>query len=310
MMNALPLHGWILSSNPDLEEFSRAREAAARHGVVLDTVPPASVDVLVDPSDSDRIWCRGESVALPQFAVAAFFDDPGGMDYDFALMRQLGSLGVVCINPVEGMLNAHDKLRTLQILSAGGLPVPRTMLWHKGLDARTVEARLGLPLVMKLLDGSRGEGVILIRGAAELANHLEMLQFGGATGRIIFQELIEASSGRDLRVYVIDGQARACMQRQSGSADGFKANLSRGGSAQAFPMSDAIRNLAEASAGLLGLVVAGVDLLFTETGFVVCEVNSVPGFKGIEAACNVNIAAEVLNCIGRHVALRDQARAS
>ena len=301
-MTKTTLHGWVLVPGGEPPELSRIRQGALAHGVEIDVVPPKSVDLLLDPARPDLVWVEGEARPRPQFAIAGFVDES---DYfNFALMRQLDTQGVVCVNPAEAMLNSSDKLRTLQLLATGGIPVPRTLLWRPGLTAATVEARLGLPVVMKLLRGSRGQGVFLVHTRQELANHLDLVQYGRVRDEVIFQELIAATKGRDLRVMVIDGQARACMQRRSGSADGFKANLSQGGSADAYPMTDEIRRLAVESARILGLVVGGIDLLFTQTGFVVCEADSIPGFKGLEAACDINVPAEILRCVARLVAAR------
>jgi len=301
-MKMAALHGWVLIPGGEPPELSRIREGALAHGVALDVVPPKSVELLLDPARPGEVWVDGESRPRPQFAIAGFVDETDY--YNFALMRQLDTQGVVCVNPAEAMLNSGDKLRTLQLLAAGGLPVPRTLLWRPGLEAATIEARLGLPVVMKLLRGSRGQGVFLVHTRAELANHLDLIRYGGVRDEVIFQELIATTKGRDLRVMVIGGQARACMLRRSGSADGFKANISQGGSAEAYPMTDGIRRIAVEAARLLGLVVGGIDLLFAGDGFVVCEANSIPGFKGLESATDINVPAEVLRCVARLVVAR------
>lgn len=296
------LTGWVLVPGGEVPELSRVRQGALAHGVALEFVRPKSVEVLLDPARPGVVRVEGDARPLPQFAIAAFVDEAD--HYNFALMRQLDTQGVVCVNPMEAMRNCEDKLLTLQLLAAGGLPVPRTLLWRPGLRADTIEARLGLPVVMKLLRGSRGQGVFLVHTRAELANHLDLIHYGRIHDDVIFQELIPSTKGRDLRVMVIGGRARACMLRRSGSADGFKANISQGGSAEAFPMTDEIRRLAEETARLLGLVYGGIDLLFTDTGFVVCEANSVPGFKGLESACDIDVPAEMLRCVAGLVAAR------
>lgn len=305
-MNRKPLHGWILTPSGESHELGRVCEGARAYGVDIDIIAPKAVDLLLDPNHSELVWVSGEEKPRPQFAIAGFVEEP---DYfNLALMRQLEIQGVVCINPVEAMLNSGDKLRTLQLLATGGLPVPRTLLWKPGLKAAVVRERLGLPVVMKLLRGSRGQGVFLVHSLAELNNYLDLVQYGGVQDEVIFQELISSTAGRDLRIMVIDGRARACMLRRSGSVDGFKANISQGGHAEAYPLNDEIRRLAEESARLLGLIVGGIDLLFAESGYVVCESNSIPGFKGLESCCDIDVPAEILRCVARLVAA--QARGS
>ena len=241
-MSKTVLHGWVLAPAGELPELSRIRQGALARGVAIDVVPPKSVDLFLDPSRPGIVWVGGEARPRPQFAIAGFVDES---DYfNFALMRQLDTQGVVCVNPMEAMLNSSDKLRTLQLLATGGIPIPRTLLWRPGLTAATVEARLGLPVVMKLLRGSRGQGVFLVGSRTELANHLDLVHYGKVQDDVLFQELVPATKGRDLRVLVVGGEAKACMQRRSGSADGFKANISQGGSAEAYPMTDEIRRLA------------------------------------------------------------------
>ena len=300
------LHGWILFSRGEAPELDRAAAEARNAGVRLEIVAPREIELLLDPGKPARVFRKGEEVALPAFAVAAMLEDPD--PFNRALLQQLESQGVLCINRAETIKKTSDKLLTLQLLAARGIPVPKT-IWVKP-DTRPafIVEQLGMPVVVKILDGSKGHGVSLVHSAHELETLLEMLFSARASSPILAQEFIADSRGRDLRVLIVDGKPLVGMLRRNASADGFKSNVSAGGIAEAYPLTDAIRDLSARVVEALGLNVGGIDLLFKGDGYVVGEANSVPGFQGIESCSQINVPMEILKSIGRQLKERAAAR--
>lgn len=304
-MNRVKMRGWILYGGEKVAELVRACEEARAAGVELEVVAPKEVALVLDAGDSPRVFRNGVAIPLPMFALAAFVNESD--DYNLALLQQLETQGVLCVNRAATLRKTGDKLLTLQLLAEQGIAVPQTILVNRGVSAAFVRKQLGLPVVVKVVDGSKGYGVTLVRTEKELENLLEMLDAAGAESGVLAQEFIEDSVGRDLRVLVVDGKPRVCMLRKNRSADGFKSNVSTGGAAEAFPMSDTIRALAERVIHILGLNIGGIDLLFKGDGFVVGEANSIPGFQGIESCNEINVPAEILMSIGRQLKARTAA---
>ena len=300
------LHGWVLYSGGEVKELTRSFEEARAAGVDLAVVDPQDVDLVLDGSNPARIFIKGAEVPLPLFAIAAMVDQVNACN--LALLQQLETQGVLCVNRAETLKRTSDKLLTLQLLAAQGIPVPKTILIRPSTSAGFLREQLGLPMVIKIIDGSKGHGVSLVHSEKELETLLEMLEAAKATAPILAQEFIADSRGRDLRVLVIDGQPQVCMLRQNRSAGGFKSNISAGGSATAFPMSDAIRELSSRVISIIGLNIGGIDLLFKGDGFVVGEANSVPGFQGIESCTTLNVPVAVLKSIGAQLKARAAAK--
>ena len=172
-----------------------------------------------------------------------------------------------------------------------------------------VERELGFPVVVKTLKGTRGEGVLLCSNREQF-NDLASLLDGAKPGAdFIFQQYIAESHGRDVRVLVIDGKAVAAMERRSVDG-GFKANISLGGVASPFELPEPMADLAVRVADVLGLDVAGVDILFDTHGYRVCEANSSPGFQGLEKACKVNVPEEIFRAMERKHGLPDRPQRS
>ena len=193
-----------------------------------------------------------------------------------------------------------DKLDAHQLLAQRNLPIPRTMLVRFPVDPELVAAQIGFPCVVKLLVGSYGEGIYLSRDPGSFRDLMELVSSLDRTQPLILQEYIATRPGEDLRVWVVGGRVLGAMRRRS--TDGsFKANISRGGDGEPFPLNSAIEDLALASASAVNLEIAGVDLLFDGDGYSVCEVNSAPGFAGFEQATGLNVAREILeHCCSRN----------
>ena len=300
------MHGWILYNGQEVRELTRACEEALAAGVKLAVVDPKDIDLVIDGDDLSSLFVKGQAVPVPMFVIAAFVEDADA--YNLALLQQLETQGVLCVNRAETLKRTGDKLLTLQLLAAGGIAVPKTILIRRETTPSFIIEQLGLPVVIKVNDGSKGVGVTLVRSGKELENLLEMLNATGAKSGILAQQFIADSCGRDVRVLVIDGEPRVGMLRRNRSPEGFKSNISVGGSAEAYPLTDPIRALSNRVIQLLGLNIGGIDLLFKGDGFVVGEANSIPGFQGIEASSEINVPAEILKSIARQLKERALAK--
>lgn len=185
-----------------------------------------------------------------------------------------------------------DKLFTQQILAEKNLPVPKTMLMKLPIDSELVENQIGFPVVIKAISGSQGKGVFLPEKKEHLTDLIHLIELTNPKFNLILQEFIKSSYGRDLRVFVIGGRIVGCMERMA-QDKGFKANFSAGGKVKEHEITPEIEWLATEASRVLGLDIAGVDLLFDEDHFKICEVNSSPGFQGLQSCCKVNTPQEI-----------------
>jgi ribosomal protein S6--L-glutamate ligase len=199
----------------------------------------------------------------------------------------------------QALIRSRDKLRSLQILSRAGLGLPKTAFTNYSKDVdRVIEHVGGAPCVIKLLEGTQGVGVVLAETHNAATSVLEA--FHGMKARVIVQEYIKESNGADIRAFVVDGVVVGAMKRQ-GQEGEFRSNLHRGGTATRIELTDDEENAALKAARVLGLGIAGVDMLQSNTGPKIMEVNSSPGLEGIEKATNVDIAQKIIRYIERHV---------
>ena len=209
-----------------------------------------------------------------------------------AVVRQFEMMGVSSVNESVAISRSRDKLRSLQLLARKGIGLPVTGFAH---DPRTTEALIdqvgGAPLVIKLLEGTQGVGVVLAETKQAAESVIEA--FRGLNANILAQEYIKEAGGADIRCLVVGGKVVAAMKRQSKEGE-FRSNLHRGGSASVVKITPEERSTATRAASILGLNVAGVDLLRSNHGPVVMEVNSSPGLEGIEAATGKDIASVII----------------
>lgn len=291
------MRGWILyrytldDLPPENYEIPRFIEAAREHDIQLSIVKPEQFELIVTRDDRKSILLDGKVTPLPDFLIPRM----GAHTTYFALsiIRHLERLGVLVVNSSEAIETVKDKLYTQQILASSNLPVPNTMLVKFPVDLKLVEKNLGFPVVVKTLAGMQGSGVFLSENPKSFEDLMNLVESTKPNANIILQEFISDSRGRDLRVMIVGGRAVACMQRAA-TDGGFKANVSRGGSSESYTMTPEIELLAIEAARILHLDIAGVDLLFDHDSFKICEVNSSPGFKGLERCHDdLNVAEEI-----------------
>ncbi|MDW7548238.1 RimK family alpha-L-glutamate ligase [Pseudoalteromonas sp. SCSIO 43201] len=294
------MRGWIIykdSTNlvkPEIYEIDRLMAVAKEEGIDLQVYSPDQFDLLVTREDEESILIDGQPVALPDFVLPRM--GAGTTYFTLAIIRHLERLGVHCFNSSQSIETVKDKLYAQQILAEQNLPTPKTMLVKFPVNIELVEKQIGFPVVIKTLSGSQGSGVFLSKSRGEFDDLMQLIEATNPKANIILQRFIKSSHGRDLRVLTIGGRAVACMERNSGGKN-FKANVSLGATGSPHPITPEIEWLATQTANILNLDVAGIDLLFDEEHFKICEANSSPGFEGLEQAVDIDVAREILHFI-------------
>ncbi|MEO1002904.1 MAG: RimK family alpha-L-glutamate ligase [Cyanobacteria bacterium J06638_7] len=272
-------------------EVTRLLEESRVLGIDLELVAPDEIDLIVTRGGRRSIRWRAQEVELPDAVLAR--TGSGTSYFSLAILRQFEHLGVPVINTARAIEAVKDKLYCQQLLAQKNLPIPRTLLVRFPVDCDLVGRQIGFPCVVKVLAGSYGEGIYLSRDQESFRDLMELVASLDAGKSLILQEYIGERPGQDLRVWVIGGRVVGAMLRRS--VDGsFKANITRGGQGENFPVDEAIDVLARDCAQTLGLEIAGIDLLFDGEGYRVCEANSAPGFCGFEAATATNVARQIL----------------
>jgi len=295
------MRGWILYKYAQHEipennyEVPHFIAVAAELGIDIKVVKPEQFELIVTRDDRKSILLDGQVTPLPDFLLPRM--GAGTTYFALAIIRHLERLGVHVLNTSSAIESVRDKLYTQQILAASNLPVPKTMLGKFPVDVDLVQKQLGFPVVVKTVSGSQGSGVYLSDDRANFEDIMTLIESSKPNANIILQEFVASSRGRDLRVFVVGGRVVACMQR-SATDGGFKANVARGGATTAVPLTTEIELLALEATRILGLDISGVDLLFDENHFKICEVNSAPHFRGLESAHpGLNVAQEIFRYV-------------
>lgn len=215
--------------------------------------------------------------------------------YGTAVVRQFEMMGVYPLNESQAISRSRDKLRCLQLLSRRGIGLPVTSFAHSTKDVEgVIELVGGAPLVVKILEGTQGIGVVLCENAKAAESVIEA--FRGVNANILVQEFIKEAGGADLRAFVVGDRVVAAMLRQ-GAPGEFRSNLHRGGHAEKVKLTPEERSTAVRSAKAMGLRVCGVDMLRSNHGPVVMEVNSSPGLEGIEKSTGIDVAGKIIKFI-------------
>lgn len=283
----------ILSRKASLYSTRRLVEAARARGHQADVIDTLRCYMNIT-SARPRIHYKGSELdaydaVIPRIGASITF-------YGTAVVRQFEMMSVFCINDSVAITRARDKLRCLQLLSRKGVGLPITGFAHS-LDEINDLIKMvgGTPLIIKLLEGTQGIGVIL--GETPSAARSVLEAFLGLKVNIMVQEYIKETGGADIRCFVIGGKVVAAMKRQAGSADEFRSNLHRGGTASSINITDEERDLAIQATKIVGLNVAGVDMIRSSRGPLIMEINSSPGLEGIEKATGIDVAGKIISFI-------------
>ena len=290
------MNGWILYKNKIAESWETQKlvEEFKKQDITIRVVHPDDVDIFVDRDDRKSILVAGKARALPDFVIPR--TGSGTTYFIKAIIRHLERLGVILINGSDSIDTVKVKLYTQQVLGESNLPVPKTLLVKHPINVEWVEQNIGFPAIIKTLSGSFGAGVFLTENKKQFKQLVKMAEITKKSYNIIVQEFIEDSWGKDIRVFVLNGKVIGCMMRQS-TDDDFRANITRGGEGIPYQITEEIEFLGGESARLLGLDIAGVDLLFSNGGYKICEVNSSPGFEGMDKFTHTNIAEDIVNFV-------------
>jgi len=288
--------GWMLVKDRFWESYETNRliEEFQKQDIDIQLVDPNTVDIFVNKDNKKSILVNGEPSDLPQFVFPR--TGSGTSYYIKAVIRHFERMGVPVINSSDAIDNVKDKLYTHQILAQSNLDIPKTMLLRYPIDIDFVEKNIGFPVIVKKISGSYGRGVFLCEDKKSLRQLVTMAELTKKSYDIIIQEFIKDTWGKDLRVMVVNNKVIGCMMRQA-TDDDFRANITRGGEGFPYEVNEQIEWLSSESSKALGLDIAGVDLLFQNGGFKICEVNSNPGFEGMENYTKKNIAGEIVSFI-------------
>lgn len=285
----------VLASNRELYSNKRIMEAGRERGHNMRFINIQHCYMNVS-ADDPEIHYRGGEI-LSQFDAVIPRIRPAITFYGCAVLRQFEISGAYCLNSSMGISRSRDKLRTLQMLAQKGIPMPITSFAHSPQEtSELVKMVGGAPVVVKLLEGTQGVGVVL----AQTANAAESLinAFKSLKANILVQEFVKEAEGRDIRCFVIDDKVVASMQRIAPAGE-FRANIHLGGAATEIKITAEERKIAIQSAKIVGLKVAGVDIIRSSSGPKVLEINSSPGLEGIESTTGEDIASQMIQCIER-----------
>jgi ribosomal protein S6--L-glutamate ligase len=286
----------ILSRNPSLYSTRRLVEAAEKRGHQTQVIDHTKCNIEVEQSGPSLFYgdqyLKGFDAVIPRIGSSVTF-------YGTAVVRQFEMMNVFSAVSSSGIIHSRDKLRCLQVLSREGLGLPKTVFTNYSKNVEhVVQSAGGAPVVLKLLEGTQGLGVVLAENQNAAQSVLEA--FNGLKARVIVQEFIKEAKGADIRAFVVDGEVVGAMKRQ-GKPGEFRSNLHRGGSSRIIELTEEEKDTAIRAAAAVGLGIAGVDLLQSERGPLVLEVNSSPGLQGIEATTGKDLADMIIQYLEKNI---------
>lgn len=280
----------LLASNPNLYSNKRIMEAAIKRGHQIEFLNVADCYVKVATNASEIFYLDERKLENIDFVIPRI--KPAMTFYGAAIIRQFEVLEIPCLNRADPITIARDKFHSLQILAKHNLGVPTTSFANSSYETSSLIKLVdGAPLVVKLLEGTKGVGVVLAdnKNAAESVINA----FRSLKADILVQNYIKESRGNDLRCYVIGDEVVASMQRKAEDGE-FRANVHLGAKAIAIEITEEERVMAIKAAKVIGLDIAGVDMVRSKNGPKILEVNSSPGLEGIEGATKVAIAEKMI----------------
>ena len=286
-----PLKLCILSRKRTLYTTRRLVSAARRQGHTAVVADPLACHMGIGPR-FNTIYHRSPRKQLTDVDVVIPRIGASITEYGLAIVNQFDIMGVPLINNSVPIARSRDKLRCLQLLSRHGVDIPRTVMARTPAQIeRAVRLVGGCPVVLKLLQGAQGLGVLLAETPQQVESLLDT--FWGMNQNLLVQEYIRESSGRDVRALIVGGQVVAAMRRTALAGE-FRSNIHRGGAGSLIDLEPEYERLAVQATAIVGLQVAGVDLLESSRGPKVIEINSSPGFEGLEAAGSRDIAGTIV----------------
>lgn len=285
----------ILSRNPSLYSTRRLVEAAEKRGHKVLVVDPLRCYMNIT-SHSPQVFFKETALddidaVIPRIGASVTF-------YATAVLRQFEMMGVYCLNESVAISRSRDKLRAMQLMSRKGLGMPVTAFAHSTkMSGELIKIVGGAPLVIKLVEGTQGRGVIMAETDSGAASLIEA--FRTLDAYFLVQEFVEEAKGSDIRCFVVGNKVVASMMRKAKAGE-FRANIHRGATASSIRLTPEERKAALRAANVMGLNVAGVDILRSKHGPLILEVNSSPGLEGIERAAEVDVAVAIIEYIEKN----------
>ncbi len=286
------LHIAILSRNKSLYSTRRLIEAIENKGHKATVLDHLKCDIVIE-QENPAIFYHGEKITgvdavIPRIGASVTF-------YGASVVRQFEMMGIPTAVESQALVRSRDKLRSLQIMARSDVGMPKTVFTNYSKEVKKIiDSVGGAPLIVKLLEGTQGYGVVLAPTKKAAESIIEA--FHSMKARVIVQEFIEEAKGADIRAFVIGNKVVGAMKRQ-GKEGEFRSNLHQGGTGELIKLSKRERQVALTAAKVMGLSIAGVDLLQSERGPLVLEVNSSPGLEGIEKTTNQDIASEIVSYV-------------
>lgn len=285
----------ILSRNATLYSTERLLIEGEKRGHLMEVIDPLKCDIIIEKEKptiyyKDRYLDYVDAI-IPRIGASITF-------FGCAVVRQFEMMSVFATVTSDAIIRSRDKLRSFQRLSKAGIGMPKTVFTNYSRDVEKVISHVGgAPVIIKLLEGTQGLGVVLAETKNAAKSVLEA--FNGLQARALVQEFIAEAQGADLRAFVVDGHVVGAMKRQGRDGE-FRSNLHRGGTAEVIKLSEDEIRVAMNAARALKLPVCGVDMLQSQRGPLLLEVNSTPGLEGIEGATGKNIAKSIITFIERN----------
>lgn len=243
---------------------------------------------------NDGIYYDGAPIELPEVILVRL--GAGITRRELSVLRYFELANVQCYNSSASINTVQDKFYSSEILANAGIPVPTALCVRTPSNNSIVADKIGFPCIVKVIVGSFGEGVYICNSEKEYINLVEFVDAISSDKVLIAQEYIGDRPGEDLRVFVVGGEVIGVMKRTARDGD-FRANITHGGVGESYPLTKEIEEVALNTANVLGLSIAGIDLLFDSRGFRVCEANSNPGFSGFEKYCGTDISGAIVSFI-------------
>lgn len=287
----------VLSQKSTIYSTRRLLEAGRSRGINIRQIPHLQCIIMME-NKKPRLFYNNQEITgidaiIPRIGASASF-------YGSAVINQFQMMNVETTVSSEALWKSRDKLISLQLLSRVGVETPKTVFTNYSNKVDEVLDMVGgPPLVIKLLEGTQGYGVILAESRRGAKSVIEA--FNKTRTRIIVQEFIEESAGTDIRAFVVGRRVVAAMRRTATREGEFRSNLHQGGTAEQIELTDIERKTALKAAATMGLDVAGVDMLQSNRGPLVLEVNASPGLEGIEKTTNVDVARKIIMYLERKV---------
>jgi ribosomal protein S6--L-glutamate ligase len=283
----------LLASNPKLYSNQRIIESAKKRGHEISFVNVGGCYIKISANSSEVFYDEGKKLSKVDYVIPRL--KPAMTFFGSSIIRQLEIMKTNLLNSSQAITNSRDKLHTLQIMAQHGIDVPITSFANSSYDTKDLIKLVGgSPLIVKLLEGTKGVGVVLAE--TNKASESVINAFRSLKADVLVQQYIKESKGHDIRCYVIGNKVVASMERIAQDGE-FRANIHLGATAKTIEITDKEREIAIKASQIMNLEVAGVDMVRSNTGVKILEINSSPGLEGIENATGIDIGEKMIEYI-------------